>query len=200
MATHTKIVGLTGGIGSGKTTVAKMFSELGVPVYISDIEAKKLTDSSKVIRHKMIELLGDETYLGQKLNRKFVADKIFNDKQLLEAVNGIIHPRVASHFKKWTSKQQTPYVINEAAILFENGRYKEFDLVILVTAPEKLRISRVMSRDNVTKREVEQRMKNQWSDEKKKKLATICIENIDLHATRKKVAEIHAALQSGFNL
>jgi dephospho-CoA kinase len=189
-----KIVGLTGGIGSGKTTVAKLFSKLGAPIYIADVEAKKLTESSKIIRRKLIALLGEDTYVGIKLNRKFVADKIFNDKALLEAVNGIIHPKVASHFRKWVAKQNTPYVIKEAAILFENGSYKDCDLVILVTAPKKIRIARVMARDNTSETEIEQRMNNQWTDEEKRKLADIVIENIDLLATQKEVETIHHSL------
>ncbi len=189
-----KIVGLTGGIGSGKTTVAKLFSELGVPIYIADIEAKRLTDSSKVIRRKLIALLGEEAYLGSKLNRKFVADKIFNNKTLLENVNAIIHPKVAAHFKKWLAKQKASYVIKEAAILFENGGYKNCDLVILVTAPKQIRIARIMLRDKASKTEIEQRMNNQWSDEKKQKLADIIIFNVDLKNTQKKVESIHKSL------
>ncbi|AFL82649.1 dephospho-CoA kinase [Aequorivita sublithincola DSM 14238] len=189
-----KIIGLTGGIGSGKTTVAKLFKDLGVPIYIADIEAKKLTNSSKVIRRKLIDLLGEDAYVGQELNRKFVADKIFNDKGLLASVNAIIHPKVVAHFKKWVSKQKSPYVIKEAAILFENGRYKNCDLVILVTAPKEVRISRVMERDNASSVEIEQRMKNQWSDEKKQKLADLIIDNINLQDTRKRVEAIHRSL------
>ncbi len=189
-----KIVGLTGGIGSGKTTVAKLFSELGVPVYIADIEAKKLTNSSSVIRRKLIKLLGNETYLNGSLNRKYVADKIFADEALLNAVNAIIHPKVAAHFKKWVLNQKTNYVIKEAAILFENGSYKECDVVILVTAPKALRIERVKTRDNATQSEIEQRMDNQWSDSKKKKLADIVIENIEMENTRRQVETIHHTL------
>lgn len=189
-----KIIGLTGGIGSGKTTVAQLFSELGVPIYIADIEAKKLTDTSKVIRRKLISLLGEEAYKGPKLNRKFVADKIFNDKTLLEGANAVIHPKVAAHFRKWVSKQKATYVIKEAAILFENGGYKNCDLVILVTAPKAVRIARVRTRDNASSIEIEQRMKNQWSDEEKQKLADIIIENIDLKTTSKKVETIHNSL------
>ncbi|MDN3723877.1 dephospho-CoA kinase [Aequorivita sp. SDUM287046] len=186
-----KIIGLTGGIGSGKTTVAKFFSDLGVPVYIADIEAKKLTDSSPEIRYELTALLGEETYVGQILNRKFVADKIFKDKLLLEAVNGIIHPRVAVHFQDWVSKQNALYVIKEAAILFENGGYKNCDLTILVTAPKNTRLARVMARDAVSETEIEQRMNSQWSDEKKATLADIIIKNIDLHETQKQVISIH---------
>lgn len=189
-----KIVGLTGGIGSGKTTVAKMFSKLGVPVYIADVEAKKLTNSSKVIHRKLIKLLGEEAYTGEGLNRAFVAEKIFNDKGLLKSVNEIIHPKVAAHFKKWVSKQHTSYVIKEAAILFENGSYKECDTVILVTAPKPIRIRRILARDKISKAEIEQRMDNQWSDEDKIQLADIVVNNIDLEATKKRVAEIHKTL------
>ncbi|MCB0454842.1 MAG: dephospho-CoA kinase [Flavobacteriaceae bacterium] len=189
-----KIIGLTGGIGSGKTTVAQLFSELGVPIYIADIEAKKIMDSSKVIRRKLIALLGEDAYSGTKLNRKFVADKIFNDKFLLDAVNAVIHPKVAAHFRKWVSKQKATYVIKEAAILFENGSYKNCDMVILVTAPKQVRITRVMARDNTSKTEIEQRMNNQWSDEKKLKLADLIIENIDLKTTKNKVEAIHNLL------
>jgi len=189
-----KIVGLTGGIGSGKTTVAKMFSKLGVPVYIADVEAKKLTNSSKVIHRKLIKLLGEEAYSGESLNRAFVAEKIFNDKGLLKSVNEIIHPKVAAHFKKWASKQHTSYVIKEAAILFENGSYKECDTVILVTAPKPIRIERILARDKISKAEIEQRMDNQWSDEDKIQLADIVINNIDLEATKKRVEEVHKTL------
>ena len=189
-----KIIGLTGGIGSGKTTVATMFSELGVPVYIADIEAKKLSNRSKVIRRKLIELLGQEAYIDNRLNRTFVAEKIFNDEELLKAVNAIIHPKVASHFKRWLKKQQGPYVIKEAAILFENGGYKQCDKTILIVAPKAVRIERLLSRDQSSKAEIEARMSNQWSDSEKKKLADIIIENITLEATRKRVLEVHKNL------
>ena len=188
------IVGLTGGIGSGKTTVAKMFSDLGVPVYIADTEAKKLTNSSKLIQRELIALLGKNAYINNVLDRKYVADKIFNDKNLLQAVNSIIHPKVALHFKKWVSKQKSNYVIKEAAILFENGTYKNCDFIILVTAPKAIRIKRVMERDQATQFEIEQRMDNQWSDEKKEQLADIILENIDIEATKEKVLSIHKSL------
>ncbi len=185
------IVGLTGGIGSGKTTVAKMFSELGIPIYIADDEAKILTNTSKVIKRKLTALLGEDAYLDGNLNRPYVAAKIFSNKELLEAVNAIIHPKVATHFKKWAAKQKAPYVIKEAAILFENGSYKSCDSIILVTAPLTIRIHRVMSRDEISKAEIEKRINNQWSDEKKAKLADIVIENIDIQQTKAKVYQIH---------
>lgn len=193
-----KIVGLTGGIGSGKTTVAAMFSNLNVPVYIADIEAKKLTNTSKLIRKKLTELLGSETYLETGLNKKFVANKIFNDKELLEKVNAIIHPKVAQHFNKWVKKQEGVYCIKEAAILFENEGYKDCDFTILVTAPLQERINRVLKRDNSTRKEIESRINNQWSDDKKSNLADLVIENIDLKNIQKIVENTHLFLLKSF--
>lgn len=189
-----KIVGLTGGIGSGKTTVANMFAELGVPIYNADIEAKKLTASSKTIREKLIALLGEETFKDGVLDKKYMAEKIFSDKELLEATNAIIHPEVADHFKTWVSQQKSAYVIKEAAIIFESGTHPQYDLVILVTAPKKVRLERVMLRDGTSSKEVEQRMANQWSDAKKSKLADLIIKNVDLEATRHQVEVIHNRL------
>ena len=186
-----KIIGLTGGIGSGKTTVAQMFKDLGVPVYIADIEARKLTNSSKVIRRKLITLFGNSCYKDGVLNRGYVASKVFNDPDLLDKVNKIIHPKVAAHFKRWLKKQQGAYCIKEAAILFENDGYKQCDLTILVVSPKYERIRRVIARDRISEKEVLERIKNQWSDEKKSKLADIIIENIDLNSTKIRVLDIH---------
>jgi dephospho-CoA kinase len=189
-----KIIGLTGGIGSGKTTVARMFKDLGVPVYIADIEARKLTNSSKIIRGKLIKLFGSSCYQDGMLDRKYVASKVFNDSKLLEKLNSIIHPKVAAHFKRWQKKQQGVYCIKEAAILFENDGYKHCDLTILVVSPEKERIRRVIARDQISEKEVLARIKNQWSDEKKRKFADIIIENIDLLSTQNQVLDIHSML------
>ena len=189
-----KIVGLTGGIGSGKTTVASMFKDLGVPVYIADVEAKRLTNTSKVIRKKIIALLGEEAYLPSEINKKYVANKIFNDEELLKKVNQIIHPKVAKHFAKWLTKQTGTYCIKEAAILFENGSYKLCDHTILITSPEEERINRVAKRDHLSRNEIESRIKNQWSDHKKSQLADTIIENTQLDTTQKKVENIHLFL------
>ncbi len=189
-----KVVGLTGGIGSGKTTVSHFFAALGIPIYIADVEAKRLTNTSKVIRRKLIALLGEEAYTNAGINRAFVANIIFNDTHLLQKVNDIIHPRVGQDFRRWLKKQKGPYCIKEAAVLFENGGYKECDAVILVTAPEDVRLARVIGRDKTTKEAVEARMANQWSDDKKVPLSTYIIENTDLVQTQLRVAEIHKAL------
>jgi len=189
-----KVVGLTGGIGSGKTTVAKMFIALGVPVYIADDEARRLTNSSLIIKRKLTNLLGIKVYNNGVLNRKYVADIIFKDKDLLNKVNKIIHPIVSLHFKRWMKNQEGIYCIKEAAILFENDGYKKCDLTILVIAPVKERIRRILNRDGLTKKAIEIRIKNQWSDDEKCKLANIIIENNDLKKTKEKVREIHLFL------
>ncbi|HLV91817.1 MAG TPA: dephospho-CoA kinase [Aequorivita sp.] len=189
-----KIVGITGGIGSGKTTVAKMFASLGAPIYNADVEAKILTNTSPIIRESLIKLLGNEVYKDGELNRKYMADKIFNDKVLLQKANAIIHPQVAKHFKNWVKNQDFPYVLKEAAILFESGSYKQCDQVILVTAPKETRILRVMERDNATREEVEARMKNQWEDSEKMKLADFILQNEQISETQKQVEAIHHQL------
>jgi len=189
-----KIIGLTGGMGSGKTSVANLFKELGVPIYIADEEAKGLTNRSKVIKRKLIALLGEEAYLEGHLNRKFVASRIFNDKQLLLDVNAIIHPKVRSHFKRWILKQKGKYCIKEAAILFENGGYKECDKTILVVAPKEIRIKRIEKRDNLTLSQILERMDNQWDDGKKIPLADFVIHNENWEITKKEVAKIHKSI------
>jgi dephospho-CoA kinase len=194
-----KVVGLTGGIGSGKTTVAKMFEELGVPIYIADVEAKKLVNRSKIVRRKLVALFGEQAYIDNKINRAFVADKIFNNKDLLNKMNQIVHPKVASHFKRWLNKQDSHYVIKEAAILFENGSYKHLDAIITVTAPVEERIKRVTKRDNSNKDKVLAIIKNQWDDNKKIELSNYVIENTTLENTQKKVIEIHQDILKKFS-
>jgi dephospho-CoA kinase len=185
------IVGLTGGIGSGKTTVAKQFNVLGIPVYIADEEAKKLMRKSKIIKRKLIQLFGDKAYIKDELNKPFIANIIFNDKSYLEKMNAIIHPRVARHFSKWVLKQTASYVIKEVAILFENNGYKQCDYVITVTAPKETRIERLLKRDDSTKEKINAIMKNQWSDNDKIKLSDYVIDNITLKNTKQQVLEIH---------
>lgn len=186
-----KIVGLTGGLGSGKTTVAKEFEALGIPVYIADVEAKALMLRSKIIKRKLIQLFGVQTYLNGALNKPHIARIIFNDKDALKKMNAIVHPKVASHFKKWAQKQNSLYVIKEVAILFENGSNKQCDFIITVTAPKAIRIKRVLARDNTTTQSIEAIMDNQWNDEDKIKQSHFVINNIDLVDTQKQVRNIH---------
>lgn len=188
------VVGLTGGIGSGKTTVGKMFAELGVPVYNSDKQAKKLMQSSKRIRKAIIDLLGEGAYLEKKLNRDFIALKVFNDNDLLQKLNGIVHPTVRKHFLSWSKKQDNPYVIQEAAVIFENSSVERYDKIILITAPLEVRVNRILKRDNATKEDILTRMDNQWKDVEKIPLSDFVIENIDLDKTKSKIQKVHECL------
>ena len=195
-----KVVGLTGGIGSGKTTVAGFFKELEIPVYIADDAGKRLMSTSSEIRGKIIAIFGEEAYQGNDPARKFIASKVFSDPELLKKLNQIIHPAVEADFKEWLEDQSSEYVIYEAAILFETGGYKKCDFSILVKAPQKLRIQRLQKRDDSSREEIQQRMDNQWSDEKKSKLADFIINNEDLAHTKQQVEHIHfEILKAGKN-
>lgn len=172
-------VGITGGIGSGKSIVAKILTVIGFPVFDSDTEAKLLMVNNRNVIQQVKEVFGEEAYIDKQLNRKYLADKIFNNEELKEQLNAIVHPAVRQEFEDWSNRQDSSLVFNEAAILFEIGRYKDFDYTILVTAPEELRIQRVIDRDKTTRKEVLKRMENQWKDEEKKALASFVINNDD---------------------
>lgn len=189
-----KIIGLTGGIGSGKSTVGTMFQKLGVPVYNSDDQAKRLMNTSKKIKEQLIALFGEEAYVEEGLNRDFIAKKVFNDSDLLSQLNAIVHPAVRRDFKIWSKKQKTPYVIQETALLFENKAQELYDKTIVVVAPKELRIERLLKRDKTTKEQIESRMKNQLDDATKLKLADFSIENIEIERTRSKVQKIHQSI------
>jgi dephospho-CoA kinase len=172
-------IGITGGIGSGKTTVAKLFEALGVPVFYADAETRMLQNTDPELRAALIEAFGTETYLPDgKLNRTFIAEIVFADKTALAKVNSIVHPAVARHFINWcASRMHHHYILKEAAILFESGSDKELDGVITVTAPEEIRIRRVMQRDNISEAEVRKRISNQWPEEEKIKRSKWIINN-----------------------
>ena len=186
------IVGLTGGIGSGKTFVLKMFEALGAAVYISDIEAKKLMISSTQLKREIKTLFGEEAYLDNTLNTAFIGQIVFRDKKKLNALNALVHPKVALHFKKFSKEQEkAPYIVYESAILFEQNKQAHFDTVVLVTAPEELRIQRIVLRDKMNEIDARKRIQNQWSDEKKIPLADCVINNIKKKATQAKVKALH---------
>lgn len=187
-------VGLTGGIGSGKTTVANYFIQLGVPVYFADKEAKKLMNSSTKIINKLIDEFGKEAYKNGELNRKYLASIVFHDRKKLNTINDIVHPEVLKHFKKWVKRQKTDYVIQENAILFENNTASNFDYVITVTAPFELKIERIIKRDTTTKDDVLARMNNQWDDRKKIKLSDFVINNVDWDDTKQQILKLHKKL------
>lgn len=185
------IVGLTGGIGSGKTTVLEMFKKLGIDCYIADIEAKKLMNSSKKIKKELIEEFGKQAFTSKGLNRKYLAKIVFKTSQKLKILNSIVHPHVHKHFKKFAKKAQSDYVIYENAILFESKGDKKCDYTITVTAPITVRIERILARDTTTKDDILNRIKNQFSDEEKISKSDFVINNIDLEDTQKEVCEIH---------
>lgn len=188
------VVGVTGGIGSGKTYVCSLFEKKGVPVYNTDVEAKRLMNSNDQVKKSICELLGDSCYENGVLNRPYVAEKIFNNTSLLKKINAIVHPAVALDFKKWNKEQNADFVIKESAILFETGGYKNCDISILVTAPIDIRIKRVIERDNVSHEKVLERIKNQWDDKEKIKLANYVIENTEKEKTISQVEIIYNTL------
>ena len=186
----TKIIGLTGGIGSRKSTVAHFFNEQGVPVYIADTEAKKIMTQKDVI-HKVTTIFGKEIIDNGQINRKKLADIVFENSEKLEQLNKIIHPAVSLDFKNWVKEHDKfAFVIKEAAILFESGSYVYCDKIITVTAPLELRIQRVMQRDNVSRDDVLSRMAMQWNDSDKIAKSDFVIENIDFKKTKKQISEI----------
>lgn len=189
-----KIVGLTGGIGSGKTTVAGFFRELGIPVYIADEAGKRLMKTSGRLKEQIIELLGSAAYIHDSPDTKYIASRVFSSAEELQQLNTIIHPAVALDFENWLKAQTTPYIIYEAAILFESGSYKKCDEVIMVTAPYEVRLSRLKIRDNSSVADIESRIQHQWSDEKKLELANYVIKNVELSSTRDQVRNLHEIL------
>jgi dephospho-CoA kinase len=189
-------IGLTGNIGSGKTLVAGIFSSLGVPVFHADTEARKLFDEED-IKAKIREVFGNKAFsLSGEINRQALAAIVFQDEILLSKLNNIIHPVVRERYQKWCLEHaDKPYTLYEAAILFESGHYKEMDKVICVTAPEELRIKRVMDRDCVSLEEVKRRMANQWAEEKKAELADFVIANDGNLSVELQVTEIDKLLR-----
>lgn len=192
----TKIVGLTGGIGSGKSTIAAYFASLGVPVYIADDEAKKILYTPEVSL-EIKSAFGDAALTDGIPDRKKIAQIVFNDPEKLKILNSIIHPKVSMHFKNWVhNNSSAKFVIKEAAILFESGSYKDCDEIILVTAPVEERILRVMQRDNITRHHVFERMKNQWSDDQKAVLSNYIIDNTELDSAKAQAYSIYKHLTS----
>ncbi len=194
------VVGLTGGIGSGKTTVAKLFEELGVPVFFADNEAKKLMQESPSLRSKIRATFGDKAYLNNTLNRSYLANLVFTDKNNLERLNKLVHPVVKAHFKNWISEQEASYVIYENAILFEIGSDKDCDFIIVISADQETRIKRVIKRDGVTRLDVLNRINNQWDVKKKEHLADAVIINDNNKPLKYQVLKIQSEIKQKFNL
>jgi dephospho-CoA kinase len=172
-----KMIGLTGGIGAGKSVVAKIFTTLGIPVFNADEAAKQMMQTSPSIKEKLIEQFGSSIYNVSGLQKENLADIVFNDSFQLQLLNAIVHPETIQAAKDWAAKQTSPYVIKEAALIFESGAADGLFKVIGVTAPLSLRIHRVMQRDGVSKEQVEARMQHQISDSIKMRLCDYVIQN-----------------------
>jgi dephospho-CoA kinase len=182
---------VTGGIGSGKSLVCRIFSALGVPVYPADLQARTLMEENEQIRKELISLLGPEIYSGKVLNRRMMADLIFMQPALLEAVNGIVHPRVADDFKNWcVENKDEKLLVQESAILFESGAYRHFDIILVVTAPVEVRIRRVLEREGMTSEKIQQIMKNQLPEEEKTVRSHIILNNDGDHLILPSVLKI----------
>ena len=185
------VLGITGGIGSGKTTVCDMFSSIGVPVYNADIEAKKIMESSEDVKSKICLKFGDKAYVGGNLNKNFISEKIFKDKSLLKEINNIVHPEVYLHFNEWQSSQNSLYVVKEVAVLFELKTEKQFNFILTITAPEEIRIQRIIKRDGKSKELIRSIIDNQLKDSEKIKKSDFVIVNICKEKTLKNVYDIH---------
>lgn len=186
----TKIVGLTGGIGSGKTTVAKIFNEFGIPTYIADDAAKEVMQSD-VILSDIRSTFGDKIFDNNVLDRKLLADIVFSNPEKLRQLNAIVHPAVAQHFENWLKQHQNhPFIIYESAILFESGGDKKCDVVITVTSPEPLKLDRLLKRDTTTLAAIQQRMAAQWTDQQRIAKSDYVIENLDYLDTKAQIVKI----------
>ena len=185
-----KIIGLTGGIGSGKTTLATYIESLGIPVFIADDEAKKLMQSAEVLR-EIKAVFGEAVFDKGQLNRQELASIVFSNPKKLSQLNGIIHPAVKKQFKVWLDQHQlAPFVVYEAAILFESGSYQNCDYIITITAPLEDRIARVMQRDNSSREQVLNRINAQWTDEQRATKSNFVIENSDPQIAKLQLDEI----------
>lgn len=187
-------VGLTGGIGSGKSTVAKVFEVLGVPVYYADEAAKRLMNEDEQLKQQLILHFGEATYSNGVLNRAHLSSLVFQNKEQLELLNSLVHPATIADAAQWFSRQSTPYVIKEAALLFESGTAEGMDKVIGVWAPETIRIKRVMDRYKVAAEEVKRRMNNQIDETIKMRLCDFIIQNNEQQLITLQVLELHEQL------
>ena len=172
-----KKIGITGGIGSGKSFVANIIEKMGFPIYYSDVRSKELTNSHPIIRQGLIHLVGENVYFEGELDKKILAEAIFSNDEMRLKVNQLIHPIVRQDFEDWAKAQTSDLIFNEAAILFETGAYRNFDATVLIYAPIELRLKRVLKRDIITKEEVLARINNQMSDEEKLKMTPYSILN-----------------------
>jgi dephospho-CoA kinase len=189
-----RIVGITGGIGSGKTLICKVFATLGIPVFHADDEARSLYETRPEILQQLAGLFGQDLIENNGLNKARLAGIVFNDPQKLQQLNQLIHPAVGELFRAWVFRQNAPYVLREAAILLESGSYHDCDDIILVTAPESIRVKRVMKRSQLSESEIRMRMSRQWSDDQKRVYANYEIRNDDASLLIPQILSIHQKL------
>lgn len=187
-------IGITGGIGSGKSTVAQLFSMLGIPVYAADEAGKRLMNENEVLKMQVKNLFGEVAYTNGILNRKYLADIVFNNEEKLAQLNAIVHPATLKDADDWMNSQQSPYAIKEAAIMFESGAHEHLDYVIGVAAPAPLRIQRAMQRDNVSREQVIARMGRQINETVKMRLCDFIIYNDEQQLVIPQVLELHEKL------
>lgn len=187
-------VGITGGIGSGKSTVCRMLAERGIALYDADSRAKKLMATSEALRRALIDNFGAETFTAEGLNRAYLAGRVFNDAEQLQRLNSLVHPAVIEDFEAWAEAQEGNYVVFESAILFEAGLEDRVDVAVAVMAPEALRVERVMARDGHTREQVLARIKNQMSDDERSDRAKYSIVNVDIEELEEDVEQLHRRL------
>ena len=189
-------VGLTGGIGSGKSTVAKILEVLGIPVYYADTAARRLMNEDEELKKTIIDHFGKDSYRNDQLNRSYIASLVFNDKDKLELLNSLTHPATIRDANQWMQKQNAPYIIKEAALIFESGSAEHLDHVIGVYTPAPLRIQRIMHRDKITREEVLQRMSRQIDEEIKMRLCDSVLVNDEQQLLMPQVLELHKKLSN----
>ncbi|HLY69350.1 MAG TPA: dephospho-CoA kinase [Puia sp.] len=187
-------VGLTGGIGSGKSTVAKIFEVLGIPVYYADDEAKSIMNDDDELKQQIINHFGAHSYVNNRLNSKYIAEAVFNNKENLSLLNSMVHPATIRNAENWMKNQRSAYAIKEAALIFESGSEKLLDYVIGVSAPENLRTERTMNRDNISEEDVKDRIKNQMKEEKKMSLCNFVVTNDEQQPLLPQVIALHKQL------
>lgn len=187
-------VGITGGIGSGKSVVTCLFALLDVPVYYADSAAKRLMEESTPLRAKISEAFGPEAYQNGKLNRTYISSLAFSNKQVLETLNSMVHPAVIEDAEQWMAAQHAPYIIKEAALFFESGSAAGMDIIIGVYAPAELRVQRAMRRDGLSEQQIRERMRRQIDDEIKMRLCNYVILNDDKHMVIPQVRAVHDVL------
>jgi dephospho-CoA kinase len=185
---------LTGGIGSGKSTVLKLFSELGVPTFAADDSAKKAMEEDARIQQRIVEIFGEASYIKGKLNRSFIAQKVFGNQEKLQQLNAVVHPAARAAYVNWQQQQDAPYTIYEFPLVFELSEQDRFDGVILVVSTESLRIQRVKKRDNISEDAIRKRIMHQWTDEQKQPLADMVIHNNIMDETVSQVHKLHLQL------